>query len=171
MALLVAVVFAVAAVTKAISPTTTSLDLAALGVPFPALGARVLPIAELVIVGLLVARPPLGAAAALAALVVFTAFIMRAVRAGTSVSCGCLGSLSDEPVSMTTVARNGVLIAMGSVALVVPESVIPDLGSALAAVSLVLIAMVAVQLLALRYRIGRVWSVSLAGEQKEEELT
>lgn len=171
MSLLVAMVFATAAITKAMSPSATSSELAALGAPFPALATRLLPVAELMIAGLLVARPPLGAAAALVALVVFTGFIVRAVRAGTSVSCGCLGSLSDEPVSSATVARNGVLIAMTTAALAVPQPVIPDLGSVLAAVSLVLIAAVAVQLLALRFRIGRVWSVSLAGEQQKEKLT
>ncbi|MGI9615637.1 MAG: MauE/DoxX family redox-associated membrane protein, partial [Acidimicrobiales bacterium] len=160
-----------AAVMKAISPSATSSELAALGAPFPAVAARILPVAELMIVGLLIARPPLGAAAAAVALLVFTGFIIRAIRAGMSVSCGCLGSLSNEPVSAATVARNGVLIAMATAALVVPEPIVPDLGSVLAAVSLVLIAAVAVQLLALRYRIGRVWSVSLAGELQKEELT
>jgi hypothetical protein len=164
MAVLVASLFATAAVTKAMAPSATVAEATALGVPLPRLAARLLPPVELVVAGLLVAVPRSGAMVALLFLAAFTAVLVRAIRAGTTVSCGCLGALSREPVTYSTVARNGVLAAMAAAALAVPAPVVPDLASAMAAVSVVLIAFLAIQLLSLRYRIGRVWSVALAGE-------
>ena len=165
MALLVAAVFAVAGVMKARTPAATTSELDALGVPAARAVARVLPPVELAIAGLLVVDPRRGAIVALVVLTLFTAVLWRAVRAGTTVSCGCLGSLSAEPVSMLTVARNAVLLAMAATALAVPAPVVPDLASVLAALSMVSVAAVTGQLLSLRARIGRVWSVALAGEQ------
>lgn len=171
MALAVAAVFGIAALTKATSPSATASELSRLGVPLPRIAARVLPLAEFAIAGLLVVATPIGAVVALVALGAFTVFVLRAVRAGSAVSCACLGSFSRAAISPATVARNGVLLAMTATALAVPEPVVPDLASTLAAVSMVLAAAVVVQLVALRNRIGRVWSVALAGEQQTSNNT
>ena len=168
LAVLLAAVFAIAGVVKLAAPTNTTTELDGLGVPLPGVIARTLPVAELAIAVLLLAAPAWGGLAATGALVVFTRFVLRAVRSGSTVSCGCLGALSAAPVSSATIVRNGALLTMAVAAMAVPEPVIPDLASVLAAVSFVVLAAVAAQLVSLHDRIGRLWSVALAGEQTIE---
>jgi hypothetical protein len=165
MAIVVATVFAAAGFLKARSPSTTAVELDGLGVPLPRLLARLLPLIDLTIAGSLIVIPRAGSLMALAALAVFTVVLLRAVRSGAPVSCGCLGSFSDTPVTYATVARNALLAVMAATALAVPEPLVPDLASALSAVAVVVVALIAAQLVTLRSRIGRVWSVTLAGEQ------
>ena len=164
MAGLLATVFLVAASVKLAAPTTTATQFERLGVPIPAVAARIVPAVELVLVPVLFIAPRAGAAASLVLLTAFTVVIVGAVRAGIDVSCGCLGSVSQEPVSPATVARNLVLVAMALAALPAPAPVIPDLAATVTATVLVLGAALIVQLLALQQRIGRVWSVELPGE-------
>ena len=163
-AFLLAVVFAVAAVVKATSHRSTVTELTGLRVPVPRLVARALPPVELAVAALLVASPRAGAVAAAGLLVPFTAVVGRAVLAGAEVSCGCLGSLSREPVSLATLARNGVLLALTVPALGATRPVVPDLAAVVAVSAICLAATVGVQLLSLRSTIGRLWSVELAGE-------
>lgn len=165
LAVVLAAVFAIAGAVKLTSPSKTTVELAGLGVPLPGLVARTLPPAELALAGLLLVAPSWGGLVATGALLVFTSFVLRAVRSGSTVFCGCLGSLSGAPVSSSTVVRNGALLLMAIAAMAVPGPVIPDLASVLAALSLVLLASVAAQLIALHDRIGRLWSVALAGEE------
>ncbi len=60
----------------------------------------------------------LGLVVAVALLIAFTIALVRVLRRGQSVACRCFGQLSAGPVTWTTVARNGVLAAVGGVGLV-----------------------------------------------------
>lgn len=171
-ALLLAVVFAVAAVLKFMAPSATRTEFGALlNVPKdsalqPAIAvlARVIPILEVLVAVALVIRPQIGAVAAAILLGAFTAVIVATVRSGRSVSCGCLGSASRQPVSMVTVARNFVLLAMAIGSSTVDSVIVPDIASVLITGSLLLSAAVGLQLLAVQKTLGRIWSVELAGE-------
>jgi uncharacterized membrane protein YphA (DoxX/SURF4 family) len=168
-ALATSAVFAVAAVTKLAAPARTTREFADLGLPAPALLARLVPAVELAIAVALVLRPAIGAVAATAALLAFTGVLVAALRSGRSVSCGCLGALSDGPISNATIARNAGLVVVAVLAGTAPDPggllpALPSLEVALSAGSAVTVAAVAAQLALLRHRIGRIWSVELAGE-------
>ncbi len=164
MAVALAGVFAYAAYNKIIDPDRTAAEFKALLVPAPATLARVVPVVELGVAIVLVIWPRLGATLAASLLGAFTTLLVVTVRSGRTVSCGCLGAKSGQPVTMATVARNFVLLAMAMAALSVPTLSMPDLASLLVMGSVtVLLAMIA-QLAALRHTIGRIWSVELAGE-------
>ena len=77
-----------------------------------------LPWAELVLGGLLAAGVghPWTALAAAALLVAFTAAVAVRLARGEAVPCGCFGETSPEPVGADTLVRNGVLLAVGAVA-------------------------------------------------------
>lgn len=168
-ALTLALVFALAAVTKLLAPGRTAEEFAALDLPRPAAAARIVPPIELALAAGLLLRPALAAPAALALLVAFTAVLARVVRSGRSVTCGCLGPLSRRPVTGRTLARNGLLMALA--VLVMAASATSDATPALPDPALLvaggtaaaLVGLVA-QLWLLRAQIGRLWSVELAGE-------
>ncbi len=168
--LALAAVFVIAAVTKTIDRPATVREFSELGLPRPALLARAVPPAELVIAILLVARPAIGAALAALALLAFTAVLAAVLRSGRTVSCGCLGALSAKPVSSLTLARNGVLLTLAALASAGPtptglDVALPAVEVALATGTAATIGLVGHQLLSLRHQIGRLWSVDLAGER------
>lgn len=168
--LVLATVFVIAAVTKTIDRPATTREFTELGLPKPALLARVVPPVELVIAVLLVARPAIGAAVAALALLAFTALLAAVLRSGRTVSCGCLGALSREPVSSMTILRNGALLALAALASAGPtptgfDVALPAIEVALATGTAATIGLVGHQLLSLRHQIGRLWSVELAGER------
>ena len=88
----------------------------------PRAAAVVLPWLEVVIGALLVAQYG-GRATALAALVLlvaFTAGVARRLSQHDDAPCACFGALSSSaPVSTRTLARNGVLIALAVVGVLV----------------------------------------------------
>ena len=69
-------------------------------------------------------------------------------------SCGCLGSLSREPIGWATVARNGVLLVMAAVAMGATSLQMPPVESVVASTTFVLLSAVAIQLAVLRQTIG-----------------
>lgn len=167
--LALAAVFVVAAVTKLADRDGTTEEFANLGLPAPGLLARVVPPAELIVAALLLTRPNVGALTATVALLAFSAVLLAVLRSGRSVSCGCLGSLSDKPVSAATLVRNGALITLAALASTGPNPAglalaLPAVEVALAAGTAALLGLVGHQVLALRNQIGRLWSVELAGE-------
>ena len=162
--LIVVGVLAVAAVTKALTPGATTRQLSELGVPAAAVVALVLPLVELTVAVAAVAAPRLGALAAVALLAAFSLVLVPVVRSGRAVRCGCLGSLGREPVSARTLARNGLLAAAALPAIGLAGPVAPDLSSVVAATTLTVLALLGLQLAGLHHRIGRLWSVELAGE-------
>jgi uncharacterized membrane protein YphA (DoxX/SURF4 family) len=87
----------------------------------PRAGAVVLPWLEVVVGALLIAQFG-GRATALAALVLlvaFTAVVARRVARHDDVPCACFGALSSAPVTIRTVARNLVLVALAAVGVLV----------------------------------------------------
>lgn len=171
MNLVLLVILVAAAGLKLVHPSAAVGHLADLGLPHPALLARLVPVAELGVALALVAVPAWGAAAALGLLAAFTAVLVRTVRSGRQVSCGCLGALDrGRPVSWRTVARNLVLMAAAGLALAVPALRWPPVEpgavavAALVAGPAAVVGLVGAQLVALHHRLGRLWSVRLAGD-------
>ena len=126
--LLLAGVFALAALAKLRHPARTREDLAGLGLPprlVPAAGIA-LPLAELGVAALLLIGPlaGMGAWLALGLLVVFTAVIAANLLRGRRPACACFGSLSRATIGAGAVARNLSLMAVAG-ALLLPPSVLP----------------------------------------------
>ena len=164
-AMLLALVFATAAVTKLIAPKAAASEFSDLGLPSPGLLARLVPAVELTVAAALIVRPPLGATAAAILLCAFTAVLIATIRSGRTVSCGCLGALSRQPVTAATVARNFAFLAMTGLAAAVPSLSVPDLPAVMVMTLSCALAGLVVQLMATRQTIGRIWSVELAGER------
>ena len=138
-AVVLAAVFAWAAAAKGARHGATAAAFTALGVPAPQILAVAVPIVEAVIAALLVIRPAVGGALALAALAAFTMVVVRAVSRGTSSGCGCFGARRTEPVGPADVIRNGVFAALAAVATGTERLVRPGWG-AVAAVAVALMA-------------------------------
>ena len=62
----------------------------------------------------LVLRPRIGGIAAAALLSAFTVVLVRGMRMGAPVSCGCFGSASKEPVGPMTIVRNAFLLVLAA---------------------------------------------------------
>ena len=107
-------VFLLAAVSKVRAPGSSARATNALGAPRWA-APFVVP-AELIVVLMLVGFPPVGAASAIAMLSAFTVLLLRVVRSGRVVSCGCFGVASKSPVTTTTIARNVGLVGVSGLA-------------------------------------------------------
>jgi uncharacterized membrane protein YphA (DoxX/SURF4 family) len=119
-ALVLAAVFAWAGVAKLRNRATTAVTIAALGLPAPRTLAVAVPGAELVLAIGLVVVPGWSAVAAVALLAGFTTFLVRAMRSGVEIGCGCFGTARREPVSFVEVVRNGLLAAAALVATAAP---------------------------------------------------
>jgi peroxiredoxin len=114
--LLLAIVFAVAAIAKLRDPAGTRATLARFGVPVRVRHSptRALPAVELAIAVALVpastaAWGALGAAIALAA---FTLVLVRVLARGEDVACNCFGSIGSKPITRQTVLRNAFLLGL-----------------------------------------------------------
>ncbi len=116
--LLLAVVFAVAAVAKLADRSGTRRAIEAFGVPsrLTTGGATLLPIAEIAIAAALVpaATARWSALAALALLVIFCIAIARTLRAGSAPDCNCFGGLTQTEVGRGTLIRNLLLGALAA---------------------------------------------------------
>lgn len=111
-----AVVFAWAAVAKAVRHRSTVDAFVALGLPAASALAVAVPAVEVGLAGLLVVRPEVGGALALALLAAFTLVVIRGVMRGTSSGCGCFGARRVEPVGPADVVRNGLLAGLAALA-------------------------------------------------------
>ena len=116
--LLLAVVFAVAALSKLADLAGSRQAVVGFGLPESLarpLGVA-LPIVELAIALALVAGRSAWAAsvAALVLLGLFIAAISISLARGQKPNCHCFGQLYSEPVGWTTLARNGILAAIGA---------------------------------------------------------
>jgi peroxiredoxin/uncharacterized membrane protein YphA (DoxX/SURF4 family) len=111
--LLLAAVFTVAGAAKLRDRDGTSTTLEQFGLPpgWARPGALLLPLAELVVAVLLLFDPTAraGAAGAIALLAAFAAAIAVSLSRGESPDCNCFGQVHSEPVSASTLARNGLL--------------------------------------------------------------
>jgi methylamine dehydrogenase accessory protein MauD len=133
---LLAVTFALAAAGKLADLAGARASLVQFGVPasLAAPGAVALPLAELAVAVLLAATPTgrIGAATALALLVVFGAAVTAARARGRAPQCHCFGAIHSAPVGPATLVRLAVLAGVS--VLVVAAGAGRDLGDALAGI-------------------------------------
>jgi len=135
-----AVVWALAAVGKLTHRAETASDFAGLGLRGAAVLVVAVPAAELAAAGLLLWRPQVGGAVALALLVVFTGVIVRALARGVETGCGCFGSRRPSALGPADVVRNALLAAFAVVATGAHRLVAPSAADAVVGVALVLVA-------------------------------
>jgi uncharacterized membrane protein YphA (DoxX/SURF4 family) len=116
--LLLAAVFATAAIAKLRAPERTSETLADFRIPRAAIpfATYALPLAELAIAALLIPAPTAAAAAVAAAflLALFSTAITRVLARGEAVECNCFGVVSFRQVDRTTLARDLALFALAA---------------------------------------------------------
>lgn len=117
-----AMVFVVAAISKLAGRPGVAEAAAGLGVA-PRMAqpvARLLPVAELAVAGMLLWRPSVvvGAAAGLFLLALFTSLVVLNLRRGRRPSCRCFGQVGEAPIGARTVVRNVVLMGLALVVLV-----------------------------------------------------
>jgi hypothetical protein len=124
-AVVVAAVFAVAAVAKLRDLARTVDDFERLGLPNAELFARVIPLAELAVAALLLIVPAGGGIAALVTLAFFTTFLVGRLRAGVRVPCACFGAASKAPLSGVEIARNVGLVVLAGASLAADRPVRP----------------------------------------------
>ena len=172
-ALVLAIVFAWAAVAKLRTPAQTTASFHGLGLPAATALSKAVPVVEVGVAAGLVVAPGLAAWIALALLLAFSVVIARAVAAGSTVTCACFGTATaagDEdarPVSVVELVRNAglgglAIVASGSAAGVVRTSL-----PALVIVSVVVaLSRVAIAAVDLRRAGGHVFSTPLAGEMR-----
>jgi hypothetical protein len=117
-ALVLAAVFAWAAVAKLRARSATAASFAGLRLPGAAVLATVVPVVEGALAVGLVLVPGVAAFAALALLLAFSVVIGRAVATGAEVGCACFGGggAEDRPVSVLELVRNAGLGALAIVA-------------------------------------------------------
>jgi thiol-disulfide isomerase/thioredoxin len=116
-----AMVFALAAVTKLADRAGTRRAVIEFGTPIRVAGAVavLLPLVELSVAGLLLPAPTAraGAVAAIALLAAFTAAIATSLARGRTPECHCFGQLHSAPAGWRTIGRNAGLLAIGVIAL------------------------------------------------------
>src|SRR5262245_41806355 len=116
--LVLAAVFATAAIAKLRAPERTAETLADFRVtrPLIAPATYALPVAELAIAVLLIPAATAGAAALAAAvlLAAFSTAIGRVLARGEEVDCNCFGAAGSRPVGRGTLARDVALFALAA---------------------------------------------------------
>ena len=119
--LVLAGVFVVAGAAKLADRQGTRKAVVAFGAPERIAGALAiaLPLAELAVAGLLLpaSTAVYGALGALALLALFSSAIALSLARGQAPDCHCFGQLHSAPASWKTLARNGLLLALGVFAL------------------------------------------------------
>ena len=159
-----AVTFARAAAGKWRDRDATARAFSGLGLPRPSVLAAGVPATEAALAVGLVMGPRVAAALSLAVLGAFTVVIVRAVRARSSVACGCFGSSASRPASVVDAVRNLFLAGLAVAALAVSQPVVPGLDAVMLVSLSSMIGLVVLSSLRLRLDVGRLWSTRLAGE-------
>jgi hypothetical protein len=108
-------------VAKLRDPLPAASALAELGVPKARSVACVGAVLELLVAGLMVLRPTVGAPIAAAMYVAFAALLVVQLRAGITRSCGCLGS-AETPPSRVHVAVDLALAGVCGACAVTPPA-------------------------------------------------
>lgn len=117
-AIVLGAVFVVAGASKLVAHESWLAQAAGLGVA-PRI-ARLVPVAEIVLGGLLVSGwgSPASIWLALAVLAAFTVVLVVNLARGRRPACACFGAWSASPIGWGHVARNLAFVAIGIVALV-----------------------------------------------------
>lgn len=126
-AVVLAAVFATAAIAKLRDLRATLDQFTALGLPRPGVFTRIVPLAELSLVTLLLIVPAVGAIFSMITLAFFTTFLVSRVRAGVTAPCACFGATVSAPLSWLDVARNLALFLLATTALVAERPARPTL--------------------------------------------
>ena len=163
-AVVLAVVLAGAGTAKLRAPRTTAASFAALDVPAAGLLARVVPVLELAVAVALLTVPRVGAVAAAALLLAFTAVLAVTMGRGVEAGCACFGAPAGKPVSGIDLVRNAGLLSLASAAAVSERPVVPALADVVLVTTAVAIGVVALVALGTRREVGRLWDNRLAGE-------
>jgi hypothetical protein len=140
MAVASALVWALAAIGKLTHRGETESAFAGLRLPASPALAVVVPVVELAVAGLLLWRPQVGGAVAVALLAVFTAVIVRALARGVQTGCGCFGSRRPSPLGPADVVRNALLAAFAVLATGAHRLTAPSAGDVAVGVVLVVVA-------------------------------
>ena len=169
-ALVLAAIFAWAAVAKATARAATAASFGGLGLPAPPALAAVVPVVEAALAVALVVAPGVAAFAALGLVIAFSAVVGRAVARGSTVGCACFGAggaADDRPVSVLEIVRNGGLGALAVVATAAGSG--PALWPALPALVIITVAValgrVALAAADLRRQGGHLLATPLPGER------
>lgn len=160
-ALLLAAVFAWSGVAKLGSRATTVRTFRAFDLAAPEALATGVPLVEIALAVGLVLVPAEAALGAMAVLAGFTTLLVRALRAGVDIGCGCFGTARRTPVSFVEIVRNGLLASAALVASAAAGPVRPDLEAVLTVGTAALIGAVVLALCDLKRVTGRLWSVDL----------
>lgn len=156
-----AAIFLVAAVAKLADMPGSRAALEGFKVPssLVPVASLALPAVEIASAALLVIAPTaqVGAALAVLLLLVFVGGITAALRRGSAPDCHCFGQLHSKPAGTETIARNGVLAAVGFFVLVAGPG--PGLSSWFSASSGEVVALAGTSLLAvvLAYACVSLW--------------
>lgn len=126
-AVVLAAIFATAAIAKLRDLRATLDQFTALGLPRPGVFTRIVPLAELSLVTLLLIVPAVGAIFSMITLAFFTTFLVSRVRAGVTAPCACFGATVSAPLSWLDVARNLALFLLATTALVAERPARPTL--------------------------------------------
>ncbi len=105
-AVVLAVVFTAAAVSKLRDRPATVRSFADLGLAWPNTLASMVPGSELVVAVVLLIEPGWGGVVSFGLLAAFTVVLANAIVNGRRVPCRCFGGTSDSPVSWRDVVRN-----------------------------------------------------------------
>jgi len=164
-ALFLACVFAWAAAAKLVAPERTTASFKALGLPVPGLFARGVPAAEAATTALLLLAPRAGGVLAVALLAAFTAFVVSALRAGTTAGCGCFGAQASagDDLSWIEPLRNLLLALLAALALPAAALVRPGVSAVVTVGSLATAGFLGLGLARLKRRVGAVWTTPLPG--------
>lgn len=160
-ALLLAGVFGWAGLAKLRARDATERTLRAFGLAAPRALAVGVPVVELSLAVGLVLVPAWAALAALAVLVGFSTILLRAMRAGVDVGCGCFGTARREPVSFVELVRNGGLAGGAVVAAQAASPVWPDLPAVIVVTTAAALAAVVLALCDLYRTTGRLFRLEL----------
>lgn len=163
-AVLLAWVFAAAAVAKLRDPRATAASFRELGLPAPDALGRAVPATELAIAIALLLSPAAGALAALAALSFFSTVLATRLRAGSAASCGCFGATGDQPISFVELVRNAIFGLFAVAALFSSRLVAPGLDDVVLTSTAAVLGLVVLALCGTRRDLGSVWDNTLAGE-------
>lgn len=164
LAVTLAATLIIAAAAKVRDPARTTGDFTALGLPSPAVLARLVPAVEIAVAIALLVVPGWGAVAAFSLFVLFTALLISLVRSGQPIACSCFGAISDEPVSWVEVARNVVLLAAAAAVVPIERLSVPGFAAVVAFSAAAVIGGVIVQAVAFKRDVGAFWSTHLSGE-------
>lgn len=154
-ALVVAAIFLIAAAAKLRSPGSTRRAVAAFGLP-PFVASLLGPV-EVMTAAALLFFPRVGAVLAVMALVSFTTIVVRSIRRGLSVRCGCFGASDDRPVGIDTVVRNLLLLVLTGPALAITRVERPTLPAMIVVGAGTISAMIAIALVRLGQDVGTIF--------------